>query len=201
MKNGLTIVIPTLRQWDYYDNVIKNITELSKDIIREFSCYEIITIENKLVNEAWNEWVEKAQYEYILIINDDIIIEKDIFIYIKRICDKRKVCCPYYSRWNNLNKVYDYSWPTWRNIVWFCFAFKKEFSPFPIDNRLKIWYWDNWIYEKFKGNIGWGWNIHHWESKTVLSPEHRERINTFIEEDKKQWEIICNENNWLCEKL
>ena len=70
----LSIVIPTLYQDKYYVNLLQNLKELG--YWRTNPEVEIITIGNKLVNEAWNEWVAKSHWDYILVLNDDIIIKE-----------------------------------------------------------------------------------------------------------------------------
>ena len=69
----LSIWIPTLRQDHYYEDTISNLNKLWR--WEDNPEVEIITIENKLVNDARNEIVEKAKWEYILIINDDFSSE------------------------------------------------------------------------------------------------------------------------------
>ena len=64
----LSIIIPTLRQGTYLDDLLKNLMKL------QLQSFEIIIIENKLVNEAWNEGIKKAKGKYILVVNDDIIL-------------------------------------------------------------------------------------------------------------------------------
>lgn len=51
---GLSIIIPTLKQGFYYENVLRDIRALSKEIEDNFGNWEIITVENMLVNPAWN---------------------------------------------------------------------------------------------------------------------------------------------------
>lgn len=182
----LSIIIPTLRQknenWEeYHKLIVENIITLKEEIEKTFNSWEIITIEWKLVNEAWNEWVERAKWEYVMIINDDIIIYPWTFEKFKIFADKWQIWCPYFTRANDFDKVYTSNND---NIVGFCFWFKKEFSKFPIPENLKIWYWDNYLYHKHNKNIGWWGKIHHWESRTVLWEEHRTRINELIEQDK-----------------
>lgn len=185
---SISIIIPTLFQaneeWEVYlDIVLKNIAAQEEIIKEYFKEYSIEIIPWKLVNEAWNEWVEKSSdSDIVMIINDDIVIEEDVWRVISKL-EEWEVWCPYFSRKNDFNHVYDYNWD---NIAWFCFALHtNDWKPIPDD--LKIWYWDNYIYEYMWHKIYWGWNIHHWESKTLLSKEHRERINELIEQDKINW--------------
>lgn len=144
-----------------------------------------------LVNPAWNEWVKRAIGKYIVVINDDIIIYQKALAIMKEKCDTGKIWCPYFSRGTDVRKIYQSN--GWDNIVGFCFGFRREDSKFPIDERVKLWYWDNWLFHAHNKEIAWGWFIHHWESKTLLSNEKRAYCSQIIEEDKKQWSIIKQE--------
>ena len=185
--DNLSIIIPTLRQkdWDmdYYMNIIWNLIDLW------YWDAEIITIEWKLVNEAWNEWVNQATREYILVINDDIVIKEWTIERLKELLNYHLVSCPYFTR-RDEEKLHLNNWNN--NICWFCFMFKKEDRDlfFPIPETLKLWYWDNYIYQKSENNIWWWWEIHHFESRTLLSDEHKEYCTRIIEEDKANWELL-----------
>lgn len=175
----LSIVIPTLHQWDFYEKVVKNIADVYKWE------YELITIENKLVNEAWNEWVEQAKGDYILIINDDIVIPKWTIEAMIEELATCKVACPTFTCRDKTEIHYSNA----DNIVWFCFMIKKEdiSKCFPIPKELQLWYGDNWIYEKLDRNIGMVEPpIHHWESKTLMSDEMFEKCKIIAKEDKRQ---------------
>lgn len=184
----LSIIIPTLYQDGYYSQLMFNLRDLwylnNKDV-------EIITIENKLVNEARNEWVEIATGEYILVINDDIVIEKWTIETMMKLLEHAPISCPYFTRWDDVeSKLHLHNGA---NICWFCFMFKQidKWWLFPIPPELKIWFWDNWLYNKAKRNVArWG-KIHHRESKTLLSKEHKERVDRLIERDKyARWEYF-----------
>jgi len=147
------------------------------------------------VNEAWNEWVMKAKWEYIMVINDDIILYNDTITKMMLALETSIVSWPYFRRADE-ERIYS---TNWKNIVWFCYMFKKKDRErlFPIDPRLQLWFWDNWIYEKANRNIGWWWFIYHFESKTLFSEEHKKKCLEIIAEDKIQWEIIKKENWWI----
>jgi len=188
----LSIIIPTLHQDHYYEDVIQNLTDLW--YWPENPEVEIITIENKLVNEAWNWWVSLSTWKYILIINDDIIISKWTIERLMSLADYHKVACPYFTRADNNQKIYS---STGKKIIWFCFLIKRENLEwlFPIPEDLKLWYWDNWIYWKANCDMGIWWQIHHWESKTLLSKEHKKKCDDIIARDTYAWEwfykLIC----------
>lgn len=179
----LSIIIPTLYQDMYYSDLMFNLRDLwyikRKDV-------EIITIEDTLVNEAWNIGVKKATGNYILILNDDIIIREWCIESMIWMLNYHKIACPYYSRGDDEEKIYA---SNGKNIVWFCFMMKKETIDecFPIPDDLKLWYGDNWIYNKLQWDI-WRWgHIHHWESKSLTAPERKEQIDKIIEWDKYAW--------------
>jgi hypothetical protein len=161
----------------------------SDDIFTYFDDFEFITIRNELVNPWWNKWVEKSTWDIILIINDDIIIQEDVWRRLSEL-NKWYVYCPFFTRKNIFNKIHDNNWD---NIVWFCFwIHKKDWQPIPDD--LLLWYWDNYIYEYMWRKIQWGWYIHHFESSTLLSPEHKEKCDKIIAQDKHNW---INIKKWI----
>ena len=194
----LSIIIPTLNTkkedwWTYIVDLFRKIVKSEHIILKYFKDYEIIIIKDKLVNEAWNEWVDKSKWEIIMILNDDIIIEDDVWFYMQQL-QELQVYCPYYTRKEDYTKVYS---SNWENIVWFCFAIhKKEWKDIP--KELELRYWDNYIYEYMNHNILWGWNIHHFESKSLFSDEHKDRCSKIIEKDKLNWinikQLICWSN-------
>lgn len=176
----LSIIIPTLHQWDYYEKVVKNISNVYKWE------YELITIENKLVNEAWNYWVEQAKWDYILIINDDIVIPKWTIEAMIEELNSCSVSFPIFTKLDSPTIYYN----NWDNIVWFCFMIKKQDIPrcFPIPSELKLWYGDNWIYEKLNKDIGIVEPpIHHRESKTLMDDARFEECKIIAKEDKRGW--------------
>lgn len=191
----LSIIIPTLRQrnskWELYiENVIENIIALNEEIYAHFEEFEIITIEDKLVNEAWNEWVKKANWEIVLIINDDIIIQELVFETLSKL-EKWQVYCPYFSRKDDHNKIHSHNWD---NIVWFCFGmYKEDWKDIP--KELTTWFGDNFIYEYMNHNILWWGYIHHYESKSLKNPSRKEYIDKLIENDKLEWNKIKCSNS------
>lgn len=184
----LSIIIPTLYQWEYLAKIIENI----KNLKLEFE-HEIIIICNKLVNEAWSDWVVQSKGDYIFIINDDIEIYPWTIEKLIEQSNKTKIACPYFSR--RLDKdIIEGS--NWDNLAWWAFMFRKDYKNiFPIPKELKIWYWDNYIYQMLDKDVWYAGRIHHWESKTVLSDEHRARINLLIQEDTENW-ILLSKNKW-----
>lgn len=176
----ISIIIPTLHQWDYYEKIITNIKNVcSLD-------YEIITIENKLVNEAWNEWVEQAKGDYILIINDDIVIPKWVIEWMIEVLKDKKVACPIFTRSDDPKIYYNNNW----NIVGFCYMIKSSDKDlcFPIPKELQLRYGDNYIYNKMSKSVWYvDIPIHHRESKTILSDEMFMKCKEICKKDKIEW--------------
>lgn len=180
IKMKLSIIIPTLYQDNYYEDVIRNIFEVCT------VPFEIITIENKLVNEARNVWVAQAKWDYILVINDDIIIKEWTIDRLIQLLDHHMIACPYFTRADD-PKVYS---STGKKIIGFCYMFKASDKDklFPIPSDLKLWYWDDWLYHRCDLDMWLWWHIHHYESRTILGKEHKERCDKIIERDKYAWE-------------
>ena len=151
--------------------------------------------ENIFVNPAWNLWVKKANWEYIMIINNDLELTEwfDIPL-IEWLVDNVMVTSPMYTEWD---KAFDGRWYKLNkfnplNICWHCFCMRKE-DWIPIPEEIKIWFGDNRIYEWMirKNKIEmpmFNSKIHHWWSKTVnvRSPLIENRIS----KDRMQRELI-----------
>ena len=96
------------------------------------------------VNKSWNFWVDKSIWDYLLIINNDIVLTEWIDLELINWFDENtKIVCPISTIWPN-------KWElplrvNTDNIAWWCFMIKKEDWQ-PVDERLDIRYWDNWIY-------------------------------------------------------
>ena len=64
----------------------------------------------------------------------------------------------------------------------------------PIDDRLDLWYGDNWIYETQGHSVGYAGICHHFESKTINAPETKELVRKRINRDKLAWQVVKDEH-------
>ncbi len=156
--------------------------------------------ENIYVNPAWNFWVEKAKWEYIIIMNNDIILTEWFYKpLIDNLIDNVIVTSPIYTEWaSEWNKRW-YKWNKFNpfNICWHCFCMRKS-DWITIPSQLKIWYWDNWIYENMVAKKGIeiacpDSKIHHYGSLSVN--EVRPFIQKILDNDTRHWEIL--KHKWL----
>jgi glycosyltransferase involved in cell wall biosynthesis len=204
----LSIIIPVLNQRWYTDQVIREIKSKTE------SDYEIIIIdsisndetqsmlewrtdikyirskENLWVNWAWNLGVSIAKWEYIAILNNDLLLsqwrDKKLIEWLK----DTKLTSPIYTIWEKeWWNVYKYNrFQGDNNICWHCFVMRKSDYPV-IPDDIKIWFWDNWIWNKIK------WDqktiedckIHHFESKTIKWDDWADDIADRIIKDKFSW--------------
>lgn len=182
----LSILIPTINQtndiWEkYIDILLKQISNIDNEI-RGYFNYNIVVVENMLVNEAWNKMVSKCTSEIVLILNDDIVLWEEVFYTLSKI-ERWKVYCPYFSRKNDFNKIYS---DNWNNIIGFCFwMYRDDWRKIP--KEIKLWYWDNYIYEYMNHNILYWWYIHHWESKSLSDEKQKAKCAEIISQDKINW--------------
>lgn len=156
--------------------------------------------ENIYVNPAWNLWVEKAKWEYVMIANNDIILTEwfDLPL-IDNLKDNILVTSPIYTEWPSERNHRRHKWNKFNplNICWHLFCLKKE-NWVEIPSQLKIRYWDNWIYENM---VAKKWieiscpdsKIHHYWSLTVK--EVNPIIRHILERDKREREIL--KHKWL----
>lgn len=206
----ISIIIPVKNQLEFTKLILQDIKE---KIISE---YEVIIIndnstdwtdewirnnfkgiyissdEDIWVNKAWNIWVENSSGEYILIINNDIVFTEWIDIKLIDWFDEWiSIVCPTSTIWPDKWKL-----PLVKkrdNICGWCYMMRREDWK-PIDSRLDIWYWDDWIYITNNKKVKYiCWIIHHYESRTLNSPEIKQQIQKRIDNDKLNWKIILDE--------
>ena len=162
----LSIIIPVKNQLFYTKNILEEIkqkvksdheiiiindnsTDWTDEYLSSLEWITYIKSETDIgVNKAWNIWVEKAQWDYIWIINNDLTLTDWIDLkLINWFDDETDIVCPVSTTWPNKFElpiiVND------NNIAWRCFMLKDK-SLFPIDERLDIWYGDDWLYMKSK---------------------------------------------------
>lgn len=153
--------------------------------------------ENIWVNKAWNIWYEKAKYNNVLIINNDIIFWEWCIQLMLRNADREyfKCVCPFSTRGRNKWEI-----PVFfknNNICWRCYMLNKNVSVMPIPENIVLWYWDDYIYRKIEKNIQYvDWAIvHHYESKTINSKDVKEWADKTIQNDYVEFEKI-KKYNW-----
>lgn len=207
----LSIIIPVLDWIEYTKQILQEIkdkTKLEYEVLLLISGYDTQTRHNEeilsqvndycimdkddWVNWAWNEWVRQAKWEYIAILNNDILL-----------CDWRdekliewlgnhKLSSPYYTVWNNVWwTIYKHNRFQEKNICWHCYLIRKSDRQ-EIPEDIKIRFWDNFIYKY----IDWDQVavedcvIHHFESKTIKNEDFADIINERILQDKFNWAKI-----------
>ncbi len=151
---------------------------------------DIIIIDNPInvwVTIAWNQWIDIATGEFLLVLNNDIFLPYHI--------DKKmvemyswKIICPYTKNWFDWDPFYQLS-----NINWTCWMIKKSDYVIRMDERLKIWFSDDFLYHTY----GCDWimtdYVNHIGSVTLNStPWIQEMINN----DREQWKIILKDKWW-----
>ena len=188
------IVIPAYNHLNLTQQVIKNIEETQKDvnyqliIINDGSSdwtkerldnnkkdnWMVVHQANQWTNWAWNRWVELATADYIAIFNNDIIIpEWTLKKMMEWFTDKvwmvqtRSTTLKTTARWD---KPFYFS----NHIQGRCYMINQEAKKwlYPIDKRLRIFWWDNWLFFKmiylwYKLKTIHDVVIHHMESQTV----------------------------------
>lgn len=158
----------------------------------------VVHQENKWTNWAWNKWVEIASWDFIAVLNNDIVLpawalqtmlswfsSDDIWMVNPR---------------STTLKVKDYGEKPFyfaNHIQGWCWIITKEAKEklFPIDSRLRIFWWDNWLFFKmiydFKKKLAVKYDviIHHMESQTVDISKNTDRP-IFFEIAKEEWRYV-----------
>lgn len=182
----ISIIIPVLGQDYYTEQVLADIKEKIKED------HEVIVLDwPEWVNEKWNKGVDMAKGEIIFIINNDIVLTLGLVWGLLALLDSYKIACPFTTRGKH-----KFMTPVFKkddNIAGWCFMMKKK-DWVPIDPRLDIWYGDDWIFHTQNKDVGYKWLVHHFESKTLRSPEIVVGIRKRIENDKLAWQEILKEH-------
>lgn len=190
----ISIILPVLWQEHYTQAILEDIP------LKVKSDYEIILLDwLEWVNEKWCKWVEQAKWEYIWILNNDLVLTEWLDLKLIKLLFTNKVACPMSTRWRDKFCLPLITTTSEHNIAGWCFMMKKK-DWIPIDSRLDIWYWDNWIYETQWRSVWFDWLCHHFESSTINSPEIKEQIKSRIDNDKLMWNVVCDEK-WFENKI
>lgn len=207
----LSVIVPVYNELAYTKCCIENLRKVcnmeSTEIIvvNDFSLdwtterleeqKDIIVVnqyENKWVTFSRNHWVAYAKWKYICVINNDTEFPELFFEKLMAGFDNKKILmtCPRFTqkREDYWDRIFYFD----KHIAWFCFMIKTIWKKilFPIDERLKIFGNDNWLYQKLT-HLWYGLKLvkdaimHHYKSRTVWKIE-----NT----DLKVYREICIEN-------
>lgn len=162
----ISIIIPTLWKPDSTLDTLKSLSQNSKvgeiiiidndpksqpDLSKISKIIHIEEPENTFVNPAWNKGVEIAQYDKILLLNDDVISDWNIlYLIYDSITEDKGIIGPATSCWRDLEEGIDpYLQETLHMVNCYgCVMFFHKKSYTKIPEELKVHYGDNWIFEK-----------------------------------------------------
>lgn len=155
-----------------------------------------IQTENNKINWLRNHVPEIATQDVVLIINDDIEMSENFDEVIEE-----------NTEWNVFNPYFllpQYEDTQFNpfNIAWHCFAMRRSdlSKILPIDERIKLRFWDDWIFQRA---IEEGIEIErsdlcecfHYCSKTLNNPTLLAEVSKQIVEDKEnRWKILKEHN-------
>lgn len=179
-----------------------------KDLIDSYlnlstnNIYVITNESNVYVNPAWqqaiNEFLSEPEYDYLILMNSDLIMHHDWDVILKSLWAENPddIYIPEIindKTFQNFNKressvrVYEGT-----PGVFITLSRKQAEIINPIPKEIKVWFGDNWIYDILRG-LGHKTIIpnnllsYHYWSQNVQKVEG---ISELIEEDKRQWELI-----------
>lgn len=143
--------------------------------------------ENIFVNPAWNLGVKESKKDYLIIVNDDVIIPNSLIDKMSEELDKYKIVGLHPESMNS-KRAFDDSIHVGPHIGvgWGCCIFMKKELWEDIPEGLKVWYGDNWI---CKGRTCYSVksNVDGEVSATVNSQD----ISNVIKKDIELWEILA----------
>lgn len=184
--------------------IIDNGAECSvKELILTYVDFpNIHTIRNKenlFVNPAWNQCLDfflRKNYDRCIVMNSDLIMQEQW----SDVCQKRWVTNPDEILLPVMGELHDVNTDiapaqkvdSGTAGVFITLNRKQAELIYPIPDEIKVWHGDEWIYTILR-NKGYETLIpenllakHYWSSTVSKVPN----IETIIEEDKKQWELI-----------
>lgn len=105
---------------------------------------------NTFVNPAWNKGVSLAKNEKIMIVNDDIITDFGdlIDLVYNEITQERGIIGLGDGCWDGNNKSFKIAKIDKLSAGFGCLFFIHKDSYLTIPDDLKLWYGDNWLFEK-----------------------------------------------------
>jgi vacuolar-type H+-ATPase subunit F/Vma7 len=176
-----------------------------KELLHRYSTKEnVLVISNPVniyVNPAWNQIIShflKSDYEYLLIMNSDLILQKDWDKVLDYYFNEYPNIVPIPTIGNNskmgeVNLNFDYTEVHGGTPGVLIIINRKHAELiYPIPEQLKIWYGDNWIYEGLR-RLGYKTVVlnnllsYHLWSQTVSKVSG---ISELIEQDKIEWESL-----------
>lgn len=159
------------------------------------------------VTKAWNKGIELAKYEYIAIVNNDIVATNNWDkVLIEKLNDDVWISCPFHTR-HGLPGDFpigsERHTNSFGNFLGCCFMMKTDTweKLGPIDERIKIWFNDNWIINRvvkdFNKQIAETNEsyVHHYYSRTCNN-RAKAGFSRIVAEDNEQFKIISSENAW-----
>lgn len=209
-----SVIIPTMWRVSEFLNDLRSLNEcelvgeiilINNDIkmtpdsfsIQNYSkLIEIKTPKNMYVNPAWNLGVRCAKYNKIAIKNDDTFFDyfKTLNAVEKELDTEDSVIGTYLQHDNNIIRTTNekdivFNEIPKRDIGFGCCIFLNKQSYIPINEKILIWYGDDFITESYtkrglKIKTINGINIHGYVSATV---DHFPELVTIKYEDERLW--------------
>lgn len=212
-----SVIIPTMWRVSEFLNDLRSLNEcelvgeiilINNDIkitpdsfsIQNYSkLIEIKTPKNMYVNPAWNLGVRCAKYNKIAIKNDDTFFDyfKTLNAVEKELDTEDSVIGTYLQHDNNIIRTTNekdivFNEIPKRDIGFGCCIFLNKQSYIPINEKILIWYGDDFITESYtkrglKIKTISGINIHGYVSATSATVDHFPELVTMKYEDERLW--------------
>jgi len=142
---------------------------------------------NEYVNPSWNIGVTKSKHDFIILCNDDITFDTRTLKRIPMMDDT--LIGMDSSNYTAESKVFKLQLIEThkRNFGFGCLMFFKKQDYKPIPNELKIWYGDDYLFEKFKKV----YNLRGLPMLTEMSVTCGERnFHPIIMEDERNYKLL-----------
>ena len=174
------------------DKAIKRIIEPYKKIVNPQNVY---------VNPAWNQILEEflqSDHDVVVIMNSDLYLKHDVIQKLSELDldkDKTIACLNLVDKFDDCERKITYVNDGVAG-VFIPLTKKMAKEVYPIPPEIKIWFGDNWIYQRLQ-KIGYRFTIysdlqarHIWSSSVGALPE----AHQVIEQDKLAWLTVQSRN-------
>lgn len=171
------------------DDTVSVVAKIYTDNIKYYKFQE-----NVWVTEAWNQWVKYSEWEYICVINNDVIFPQGFFQKLMSGLDDVWMVNPRFSEWS-IEQPSDVMYFK-NHVCWHCYMFKWKDKDiiFPLPEELRIFGSDNWLWFHLT-DIGLKQKVkhdaicHHLKSQTSFFIPNKDRPIFFNLAAKNGWKI------------
>jgi len=143
--------------------------------------------QNTFVNPAWNKGTAISKYDKLMFLNDDVITDFSLIDKVyDHITEDKGMIGLGEGCWENTGEVFEIKLTYEQRLAYACLFFMHKKSYINIPEDLKVWYGDNWLFEK-TGKQPYkivNWKVGGYISATIFNVP---KIFSVAKEDEAVW--------------